>query len=104
MSTAPTLVGFLWPLLLMFCLGLALWGLGQWLRRRGHGAALDKIDVRVTKAQRAAVKVLGPLGRLLTGFGRAMSRAPLFGSRRQQEMWDDLDQAARERSDRRNQQ
>jgi hypothetical protein len=104
MNTAPTLVGFLAPLLLMFCLGLALWGLGQWLRRRGHGATLDKIDARMTEAQRVTVKVLGPFGRLLTGFGRAMSRAPLFGSRRQREMWDDLDQAARYRSDRRNQQ
>lgn len=104
MNTAPTLVGFIAPLLLMFCAGLALWGLGRWLRRRGHGASLDKFGARVTDAQRATVKVLGPFGRLLTGFGRAMSRAPLFGSRRQREMWEDLDQVARHRSDNRNQQ
>jgi len=85
-----TFLGLLGALLGLFFLGLALWGVGQWLRRRGHSDTLDKIDVHVTKVQRGAIRVLGLFGGLLTGLGRAISRTPLLGSRRQRDMWDDL--------------
>jgi|HigsolmetaAR204D_1030405.scaffolds.fasta_scaffold01113_6 hypothetical protein len=94
-----TFLGLLGALLGLFCLGLALWGVGQWLRRRGHGDTLDKIDAHMTKAQRGAIRVLGPFGGLLTGLGRAISHTPLLGSRRQRDMWDDLHDHARRRPD-----
>lgn len=34
-----------------FLLGLGLWAVGQWLRKKGHGDQLDRIDVRITKSQ-----------------------------------------------------
>lgn len=38
--------------LIGFCLlGFGFWLLGQWLRKKGHGEQLDRIDVRITKSQ-----------------------------------------------------
>ncbi len=34
-----------------FLSGLGFWAFGQWLRKKGHGEKLDRIDVRVTKSQ-----------------------------------------------------
>lgn len=84
------LTGLALPLVGMFFLGLAFWGAGQWLRRRGHGEALDRIDARLSRSKAMATKVLGPLGGVLLGLGSAMSRTPLLGSKRQRAMWDDL--------------
>lgn len=98
MSGGMGFLGLLAALATFLVLGLGLWGLGQWLRRRGHGATLDRIDARVTKAQRGTVSALGPLGGLFTGFGRAMSGLRLFGSRRQRAMWDELHRHAQRRS------
>lgn len=91
--------GLLAALAALFFLGLGFWGLGRWLRRKGHGDALDRVGGRVAKAQRVTEGLLGPAAGLLTGVGRAISRAPLFGSRHQRDMWDDLHHHAHRRRD-----
>ncbi len=89
------ITGLVLPLMGMFLLGVAFWGVGQWLRRRGHGEALDRVGARLSRQQGAAVKFLGPLGGVLIGLGSAISKTPLLGSKRQRAMWDDLNRHGR---------
>ncbi|EFH6694700.1 hypothetical protein GNY16_20120 [Escherichia coli] len=79
----------------MFLAGIGFWALGQWLRRRGHGDRLDKIDAKVSKGQRMTARVLGPLSGGFVGVARSLSRVPLLGSKRSREMWDDLEESER---------
>ncbi|EJG5355184.1 hypothetical protein [Pseudomonas juntendi] len=81
----------------MFLAGIGFWALGQWLRSRGYGDRLDKIDATVSKGQRFTGRLLGPLGGGFVGIARSLSRVPLLGNRRSREMWDDLEETERQR-------
>jgi hypothetical protein len=62
MNFPPTTFGELMVVLAgMFALGLGFYGLGRWLRSKGHGARLDRIDAYVTTAQCRVAHLLGPL-------------------------------------------
>ena len=76
---------------LMVLLAFGFHGLGIWLRKRGHGDRLDSIDAAVTKAQHRSLRLLGPLAASVARFGRAFHTLPVLGSRRQREMWSDLE-------------
>ncbi len=84
-------------LLGMFVVGIGFWALGQWLRSRGHGDRLDKIDATVSKGQRSIGRFLRPLGGGFVGVARSISRVPFIGNRRSREMWDDLEEQERQR-------
>ena len=79
----------------MFLAGIGFWALGQWLRRRGYGDRLDKIDAKVSKGQRMTVRFLGPLSGGFVGMARSLSRVPLLGSKRSRDMWDELEESER---------
>ncbi|MFC7208802.1 hypothetical protein ACFQOZ_20870 [Comamonas endophytica] len=70
-------LGFL-PLLLMLIFGIALWALGQFLRRRGWGERLDFIDTRLRKAQAIIGRFSAILGLAWLGAGSALSHTPYW--------------------------
>ncbi|ATS74322.1 conserved exported hypothetical protein [Xanthomonas citri pv. fuscans] len=84
-------------LLGMFVTGIGFWALGQWLRGRGHGDSLDKIDAKLSKGQRNVGRILGPLGGGFVGVARTLSRVPFLGNRRSRDMWEDLEDQERQR-------
>ncbi|SYM31880.1 Uncharacterised protein [Klebsiella pneumoniae] len=86
---------FFLPLLAMFLIGLGLWALGQWLRRKGYSGQLDKIDAKVSTAQRKTRWLFRPLSGAMVSVGRGLSRVPLFGNRRSRDMWDDLEELSK---------
>lgn len=92
MNALIEVVGFVGPLLCFFVLGVSMWAVGQWLRRKGYGARLDKIDASVTKAKTATGQIVSPAGGLLIGLTRGFSRIPLLGNKRNRAMWDELKQ------------
>ncbi|HGA7692130.1 TPA: hypothetical protein ACITFF_001823 [Salmonella enterica subsp. enterica serovar Virchow] len=81
----------------MFATGIGFWALGQWLRSRGHGDRLDKIDAKVSKGQRSVGRFIGPLGGSFVGIARSISRVPFLGNRRSRDMWTDLEEQERKR-------
>ena len=89
-------IWFLLPFLAMFLIGLGLWALGQFMRRKGYGEQLNKIDKKVTAAQQQAHYLLRPIGGAMLGLGRGFSKAPLFGSRRQRDAWDKLEELCKQ--------
>lgn len=89
------IIMFFLPLLAIFLIGLGLWAIGQWLRRKGYSDQLDKIDVQVSSAQQKTRHLFRPLSGGMVSVGRGLSRAPLFGSRRSRAMWDDLDELSK---------
>ncbi|MCD2514660.1 hypothetical protein [Comamonas endophytica] len=80
-------LGFL-PLLLMLIFGIALWALGQFLRRRGWGERLDFIDTRLRKAQAIIGRFSAILGLAWLGAGSALSHTPLLGSKSSRKILD----------------
>jgi hypothetical protein len=61
MNFPPTTIDELAVVLVgMFVLGLGFYGLGRWLRSKGYGDQLDRIDARVAEAQRRSLFMLGP--------------------------------------------
>ena len=58
-----------------FVLGIGMWALGQWLRRKGFGPQLDALDKQYRLALPAAAHFYGGMGML--------NRMPLFGSKNQ---------------------
>lgn len=92
---------FFLPLLAMFLVGLGLWALGQWLRRRGYGDQLDKIDANVATAQRKTRVLFRPLSGAMVSVGRGLSRVPILGNRRDSCMWDHLETLAQHQSNKR---
>ncbi|KGK65908.1 hypothetical protein NY96_20520 [Xanthomonas citri pv. fuscans] len=81
----------------MFAVGIGFWALGQWLRGRGHGDRLDKIDATVSKSQRSIGRFIGPLSGGFVGIARSISRVPLLGNRRSRDIWNDLEEQERQR-------
>jgi len=78
------------PLLAMVVCALGFYALGKWLRSRGHGERLDAIDAVITRAQRGYLTILGPLAAGVTRLGRSLNQMPLLGSKRQRQLWDNL--------------
>ena len=71
------------PLLAMFVVGVGLWALGRWLRRKGHGDQLDRFGVRFVKVRHYSYRLLGPLfGRAAVGISRTLDNVPLLGGKR----------------------
>lgn len=99
MDTLISVAVLVLPLVGLLVVGIGLWALGQWLRRRGLGDRLDQIDTIVTKAQGKTGRVVKPLGGAFVGIASAMSRIPFFGSKRSRQMWDDLGDAERQRQE-----
>ncbi|ATS91168.1 hypothetical protein RN20_13145 [Xanthomonas phaseoli pv. phaseoli] len=81
----------------MFAVGIGFWALGQWLRGRGHGDRLDKIDATVSKGQRSIDRFIGPVSGGFVGIARSISRVPLLGNRRSRDMWNDLEEQEQQR-------
>ncbi|EGJ4291106.1 hypothetical protein IM027_002380 [Salmonella enterica] len=81
----------------MFAVGIGFWALGQWLRGRGHGDRLDKIDAKLSKGQRSIGRFVGPLSGGFVGVARSISRVPFLGNRRSRDMWEDLEEQERQR-------
>lgn len=91
-----TLPGALVMLSAFVAVGIGFWSIGRWLRTRGHGDQLDRIDARVQEIQVKALRNLGPISSLVLVMGRGLSRMPLLGSPRQQRQWTDLQNKVRE--------
>ncbi|MCW5320681.1 hypothetical protein D8B23_18215 [Verminephrobacter aporrectodeae subsp. tuberculatae] len=90
------LLGLVGIMLAMLTVGIAWWAIGQWLRRRGYGERLDQLGERTDCVRRSMIRIIGPLGSLLVGAGVAISRAHPFGSKRQREVWSNLQHHARQ--------
>lgn len=82
---------FFLPFLAIFLIVIGLWAIGQWLRRKGYGEQLDKIDARMSAVQDKIRWFLRPLGGGMISVGRGLSRVPLLGSRQSRDMWDNLE-------------
>ncbi|WP_285422453.1 hypothetical protein [Pseudomonas sp. efr-133-TYG-103a] len=66
---------------MVFTLGIALWVLGQWLRSKGYGPQLDKLDRQYTALQlRVSPLVLSASYRMIAG-AHSMNHLPLLGSK-----------------------
>ncbi len=66
---------------LVFTLGIGLWALGQWLRSKGYGPQLDKLDRQYTALQlRISPLALSASYRMIAG-AHSMNRLPLLGSK-----------------------
>lgn len=87
------------PLVGMFVVGVGFWAIGQWLRRKGHGDALDRLAVRFVKVRQFSYRILGPVGGSMVGLGRGLSRVPVFGSKRTRAVWDVIEQTAEQKQD-----
>lgn len=83
---------FFLPFLAIFLIGIGLWSIGQWLRRKGYGEQLDKIDARISAVQCKIRWFLRPLGGGMISVGRGLSRVPLLGSRQSRDMWDNQEE------------
>jgi len=92
MNALIEVVGFIGPLICFFVLGVGMWAVGQWLRRKGYGAQLDKIDANVSRTKAITARAVSPFGGTLIGLTRGFSRIPFLGSKRSRAMWDKLDQ------------
>jgi len=66
---------------LVFTLGIGLWALGRWLRSKGYGPQLDKLDRHYTAFQlRVNPLALSASYHMVAG-AHGMSRLPLLGSK-----------------------
>ena len=66
---------------LVFTLGIGLWALGRWLRSKGYGPQLDKLDRHYTVFQlRVRPLALSASYRMAAG-AHSISRLPLLGSK-----------------------
>lgn len=60
---------------------IALWALGRWLRSKGHGPLLDRLDRQYTALQlRVSPLALSASYRMFAG-AQAINRLPLLGSK-----------------------
>lgn len=81
----------------MFAVGIGFWALGQWLRSRGHGDLLDKIDAKLSKGQRSIGRFIGQLVGGFGGVARSISCVNFLGNRHSRDMWDDIEEQERQR-------
>nr|WP_314877608.1 hypothetical protein [uncultured Pseudomonas sp.] len=64
-----------------FTFGIGMWALGRWLRSKGYGPQLDRLDRQYTALQlRVSPLALSASYRLFAG-AQAMNRLPLLGSK-----------------------
>lgn len=99
MTAFYEVLAFVLPLAGLFALGISFWALGQWLRRKGHGDALDRLAVVFGKFQRVTGRVANPLGGSLIGLVRGFARVPLLGSKRSRALLDRLEQETAPKQD-----
>ncbi|MZH99460.1 hypothetical protein [Dickeya dianthicola] len=66
-----------------FVLGIGLWALGQWLRRKGYGPQLDALDKHCMALQHRVNRVALPAAAHFYGGMGVLNRMPLFGSKNQ---------------------
>ncbi|CAD5199090.1 hypothetical protein [Pseudomonas sp. FEN] len=64
-----------------FTFAVGMWALGRWLRSKGYGPQLDKLDRQYTALQlRASPFALSASYRMFVG-AQALSRLPLLGNK-----------------------
>jgi len=66
-----------------FALGIGMWALGQWLRRKGFGPQLDVLDQQYTALQYQMNRLALPAAARFYGGMSTYNRLPLFGSKHQ---------------------
>ncbi|HGS7173717.1 TPA: hypothetical protein ACMEXL_004276 [Klebsiella variicola subsp. variicola] len=66
-----------------FVLGIGMWALGQWLRRKGFGPQLDALDKQYTALQHRVNRLVLPAAAQFYGGIGMLNRMPLFGSKNQ---------------------
>ncbi len=66
-----------------FGLGIGMWALGQWLRRKGFGPQLDALDKQYTALQHRVNRLSLPAAAHFYGGMGMLNRMPLFGSENQ---------------------
>lgn len=66
-----------------FVLGIGMWALGQWLRRKGFGPQLDALDKQYTALQHRVNRLALPAAAHFYGGMGMLNRMPLFGSMNQ---------------------
>lgn len=95
-----TLIYEFLPLLAMFVIGIGLWALGQWLRRKGRGEQLDRLGVRFVKVRHYTYRILGPLfGGAAVGMSRSLNNVPLLGGKRSGGHFDVIDSKPQQKQD-----
>lgn len=99
MTAIFEVLGFVLPLSAMLVAGIALWALGQWLRRKGHGDLLDRIEVCFGKFQRVTGRVSSPLVGSMIGLLQGLSRLPMLGSKRSRAMLERIEQKTPQNQD-----
>ncbi|AKF52701.1 hypothetical protein PsyrH_19830 [Pseudomonas syringae pv. syringae HS191] len=78
MMDVLTFVGFV---VLASTCAIGMWALGRWLRSKGYGAQLDRLDRQYTALQlRVSPFALSASYRMFAG-ARTMNRLPLLGSK-----------------------
>lgn len=86
---------FFLPLLAMFLIGLGLWMTGQWLRSKGYGDQLNKIDAKVSTVQRKTCWMFRLLNGAMISVGRGLSKVPLFRNCHSRDIWVDLEELSK---------
>ena len=63
--------------------GVALWALGQWLRRKGYGPQLDVLDREYTALQNRVNRLMLPAASHFYSGMSTFNRLPVIGSKSQ---------------------
>lgn len=71
-----------------FVFGVALWALGQWLRRKGYGPQLDVLDREYTALQHRVNRLMLPAASHFYSGMSTYNRLPFIGSKNQRLMAD----------------
>lgn len=66
-----------------FVFGIALWALGQWLRRKGYGPQLDVLDREYTALQHRVNRLMLPAASRFYSGMSTYNRLPIIGSKSQ---------------------
>lgn len=69
-------------MLAFLALGILFWGIGRYLRKKGHGPRLDQLDAKVTSFKASTSRrLIGPLGSFLFNTLQSFGKFPLLGSK-----------------------